>query len=359
LSQNTDGTAMNEGYLTFHRSPGRHAWYLRGANPPIFDPVTKAWIITEPGCCERLLTSPHTRPASYSDNYVAMEKRLGADFSNALLALLHVPMCLHEDAHRKARRRVAEHLAARRLDLSACMTKSLALHLQPLRQEGELEIVSQVLEPLVLSVTEVLTDIPPSVAAECRTVSAIFDKLIGPRKRQRIEAELGRMRAAIVCKLGPSASQEAVGVRLALAVLGRDTLLGTLGASLYSILSANPARRLNEITYPQIPPETGVPYIERIAVNSFSDQQTRFNAGDGLRIYTQAFAYSGSPQDRPKMFGAGSHLCLGKPLSLDLWQEMTSFLGKIPLFADIVSCDLRTDDYVFLCPSRLTVRVHA
>ena len=246
---------MDKGYLTFHRSPERHARYLRGADGPIFDPVTKAWIISNPGCCERLLTSPDTRPATYSDDYAALEKRLGIDFSNVLLAFLHIPMCLHEEAHRKARRRVAEHLAARKSDLSDSMSKSLAAHLEPLRREGEPEIMSEVLLPLVLGVTEPLTDVPPAIAAQCRTVSTIFDKSIGPRKRQRIDAELGLMRAAIIGKLGPDASEDAVGLRLALAVLGRDTLMGTIGASLYSILSANPGRRLNEISYPEMPPE--------------------------------------------------------------------------------------------------------
>jgi cytochrome P450 len=350
---------MDKGFLTFHRSPERHACFLTGATCPIFDPVTKAWIIADPGCCERLLASPHTRPATYSDDYVVLEKRLGIDFSNVLLAFLHIPMCLHEEEHRKARRRVAEHLAARKFDLSACLTESLTVHLKALRQEGEVEIVRQVLEPLILSVTEPLTDVPPAVAADCRTVSTIFDKSIGPRKRQRVDAELGRMRAAIVSKLGSNVSEDAVGLRLALVILGRDTLLGTLGESLYSILSANQGRRLNEISYPQIPPETGVPYIERIAVKPFCDQETQFNTGDRLRIYVQAFAYSGSPRDRAQIFGVGSHLCLGKALSLDLWQGITSALSKIPLYADIVSHALRTDDYVFLCPSHLSVRLHS
>jgi hypothetical protein len=294
---------MDSGYLTFHRSLDRHAVFSRGANRPVFDSVTKAWIVTEPSCCERLLASPDTRPATYSDDYLMLEKRLGIDFSNVLLALLHIPMCLHEEQHRKARRRVAEHLAARRSDLSDRLAKSLNAHLKPLHQDGELEIVSQILEPLILSVTEPLTDIPPGVAADCRAVSTIFDKSIGPRKRQRIDAELGQMRAAIVCKLGQSVSEDAIGLRLALSVLGRDTLLGTLGESLYSVLSGGQGYRLNEIEYPQIPPETGVPYIERIAVKSFCEQQTHFNAGDRLRIYLQAFAYSGSSVHQAKIFG--------------------------------------------------------
>jgi hypothetical protein len=350
---------MDRSYLTFHRSPERHAWYLQDANPPVFDPVVKAWMITEPESCERLLASPNTRPASYSEDYVALESRLGLDFSNVLLAFLHIPMCLHDEEHRMARRRVAEHLVARRADLSNRMTKSLATYLQALHRQGEIEIISQVLEPLILSVTEAVTDIPLSVAAECRAVSTIFDKSIGPRKRQRVDAELGRMRAAIVCKLGPSTSEGTIGLRLALAILGRDTLLGTLGESLYSVLYRNQGRRLNEISYPQIPPETGVPYIERMAVRPFYDGQTQFATGDRIRIYLQAFAYSESSVHNSKIFGVGGHLCLGKALSLDLWNGITSSLSKIPLYAEIVAHDLRTDDYVFVCPSRLGVRLHA
>src|SRR6266516_2012687 len=118
-----DGDAGYSLYLTFHRSPDRHQWYLAEANRTIFDSVTNAWIITDPGCCERLLASPDARPATYSDDYAVLEKRLGIDFSNVLLAFLHIPMCLHEEEHRKARRRVAEHLAARRSDLSAGITQ--------------------------------------------------------------------------------------------------------------------------------------------------------------------------------------------------------------------------------------------
>jgi hypothetical protein len=347
------------GYLTFHRSSDRHRQYLAGANRPIFDTVTNAWIITEPGCCERLLASPDTRPATYSDDYAVLQKRLGIDFSNVLLAFLHIPMCLHDDEHRKARRRVAEHLAARRSDLSAGIENALRVHLKPLQEEGELEVVHQVLEPLILSVTEKITDIPAAVAADCRSVSTIFDKSIGPRKRQRIDAELARMRAAIVFKLGPRLSDDAVGLRLALIILGRDTLLGTLGESLYSVIAANHGRRLNEISYPPVPPETGVPYIERIAVKTFCDQETLFKVGDRLRICLQAFVYSKAPRDGAKIFGVGSHLCLGKALSLDLWKGITCALSKIPLYADIVCHDLRKDDYVFLCPSRLDVRLHS
>jgi cytochrome P450 len=349
---------MDHAYLTFHRSPDRHERYA-GATHPFFDPAIKAWIVTDPECCERILASPSTRPDTYTDNYAALEQHLGIDFSTIRLAILHIPLCLHDDAHRKARRLLAEHLAARRNELSGWVANSLPMHLEVLRQEGEVELVRQVLEPLILGVSEQLTDIPPAVADDCRTISTLFDKSIGPRKRQRAEQELGRMRTALRSKLGPDASEEAIGLRLALAILGRDTLLGTLGESLFTILSANQGRRLNEIAYPSTPPETGVPYVERIALGPFNDHDTQFATGDRIRLYLQAFAYAGTARDRSRIFGVGSHACLGKALSLDLWTGITAGLRGISLRADIVSHAVRTTDYTFLCPAHLTVRLYA
>ncbi len=345
--------------LTLHRSPGRHAHFHSPDGHPVFDSEIKSWIVTEPGYCERLLASADTRPATYSDDYEALEKRLGIDFSNVLLAFQHIPMCLHEAAHRDARRRVAEHIVERRAALAACVAANLPIHLGPLGQPGEVEIVREVLEPLVLSVTEPLTDVPPMVASGCRTASIIFDKSIGPRKRQRVDEELGRLREAIVSRLGAAATEQAIGLRLALAVLGRETLIGTLGESLHSVLIANRGRRLDEIDYPEVPPETGVPFIERIAARSFSDRETRFQAGDRIRIYLQAFTYSGTSRDRARIFGVGSHLCLGKALSLDLWAGITSHLARTPLYADVVSHELRTDNYVYLSPAHLRVSLHS
>ena len=148
-------------------------------------------------------------------------------------------------------------------------------------------------------------------------------------------------------------------MRLALAVLGRDALLGTLSESLYSIIAANEGRRLDEITYPPIPPETGVPYIERVAVKPIRDGETLFKAGDRLGLYLQAFAYSTHGRYQPRIFGVGSHVCLGKPFALDLWRGITRALSEIELYAEVVRHDMRKDEYVLLVPSHLDVRLHS
>ena len=144
---------MSASYLTFHRAPERHAHFTSpDVHAPFLDPVTKAWIITEPDCCERLLSSPDARPATYSDDYVLLQERFGIDFSNVLFAFSQVPLCLHDEPHRHARRRFAGFLTARKSDIAHSIAKGVEAHLAILRQEGEVEIMRQVFTPLVLRV---------------------------------------------------------------------------------------------------------------------------------------------------------------------------------------------------------------
>jgi hypothetical protein len=349
---------MKNRYLTLHRSPDRRAHYDAAGTKPAFDPVTNAWIIRDAGMCERILASPHTRPDTFAENYAILEQHLGLDFSNTQVAIRYIPLCLHAGDHVKARHLVAEHLAAQKDRISAWLANDLPVHLRVLDQEGDVELVRDMLEPIVFGAFEVVTDVPAPVARSCKATSVLFDKASGPRKRRRAEDDVARLRAAIRSKLGPDASADAVGVRLALAVVGRDSFLGTLGASLHHVLTANQGRRLDEIDYPQTPPETGVPFVERIAVQSFDDADTRFKTGDRIRLYLQSFAYTNSARDRGRIFGVGSHLCPGKSLSIAVWGAMTRRLRQIPLHADVTSYAVRTDDYVFLCADHLNVRLY-
>jgi hypothetical protein len=351
---------MHDSYVTLHRAPDRHSHFAVGATqPPKFDPITKSWIVMEPGTCERLLASPYVRLPHYSQNDAALHNRFGIDYSNLLFAYSHIPLCLQDAAHRDARRRMAEYLSGRKALVEAHIVTTVKSHLRILGQEGEVELMREVLNPFVFSVIGSLIDLDPAGPAECHLATKIFDTSLGPRKRQRMNEELGRLREMICAKLGPDASEEAIGLRIAFVILGRDSLIGTLGASLHNVLAANSGKRLDQMRYPGVPPETGVPFTERIVVEPFVDHQTEFQAGDRLRIYLQSFAHSGSARETQRIFGIGSHACLGKSVSLNMWRAITSYLAGIPLHADVISHALCTDDYTFLCPEHLTVRLRA
>ena len=349
---------MPVNFLMLHRDPIRHQYFSRKQNlEPFFDTVTKTWIIANPSHCRDLIASNNLRPASYAEDYYALEQRLGIDFSSLTFAFDHIPLCLHGDRHLRSRRRASEFLATRRTLLSSCIPEAVGMHLDALRREGRVDIMKDAILPLVLDIISAVIDVEIS-AVDCLNASIVFDKSIGVNRRRKVAAEIATLRKLISARLGASATEEDVGLRLALLILGKDALIGTLGESLCRLLEVNSGRRLTDIDYPELPPETGVPFIERLVVNPFKLASCDFASGDRVRIFLQTFAYAAEPRSRTNFFGAGTHACLGRPISVEIWNTITAHLSEFPLRAHVLSYSSRTSDYVFACPRQLEVDLY-
>ena len=349
---------LSVNFLTLHREPVRHGYFrAHAARDPFFDPVAKAWIVTNPAQCRHLISSSELHPASYEEDYRALNERLGIDFPGLRFAFSHIPLCLHGDRHVRSRRRASEFLAARRPMMSAQIPELIARHFGRLARAGRLELMADVIVPLVHDVISLIVGTDIGSELECRNASVVFDKSIGVTKRRRIDAEIAKLRETIASHLGEDSDEEDTGLRLAFLILGKDALTGTLGESLHRVLEDNPGQRLSDIDYPELPPETGVPYIERHVTAPFEFAGCNFAQGERVRIFLQSFAYQDQEASRTNFFGAGAHACLGRPLSLEIWKGIAAFLSTIPLRASLLTHVPRTSDYVFTCPEQLQVEL--
>jgi len=351
------GAGMTQDFLTLHRCSIRHEYFSANESKgPFFDAGTKTWIITKPSHCKELLASTNLRPASFAENYQTLQQRLGIDFSSLTFTFDYIPLCLHGDRHMRARRRASEFLVARKAALNERIPQAVATHFNALQREGRVEIMDSAVIPSVLDIMSMVVDTDISTM-DCRNASLVFDQSIGVNKRRKVEAEIATLRELISCRLGASATEDEVGLRLALVILGKDTLIGTLGESLYRLLELNHGRRLFEIDYPEFPLETGVPIIERVVVTPFKLANCNFASGDRVRILMQTFAYTAEPRNRSNFFGTGAHACLGRPVSMQLWNAITAFLSNVPLLAHVLAYYPRTSDYIFACPERLEIEL--
>src|SRR5262245_26886262 len=129
------------------------------------------------------------------------------------------------------------------------------------------------------------------------------------------------------------------------------------GQTGYRLLQTDQGLRLMDIRFPQYPPETGVPYVERRVETPFVLCHCEFKQGDRVRIFLQSFAYAHDAESRANFFGAGSHACLGRPLSMEIWKGVTAFLSTVPLRAKLLSYTPRTSDYVFTCPEEIQLEL--
>lgn len=344
-------------FLTLHRDEARRQFFAADiSRAPFFDPRTKTWIIGNPVDCREIISSDKLIPATYAEDYEALSERFGLDFSSLIFAFHYIPLCLSGERHAHIRMAVGKFLGNRRDVVESRLPEMVARHLARFRREGRIEVMGDIVEPLVHEYTCLIAGIEPEDAKECHRTSQIFDKSSNLNKRKAMEAEVASLRTSIASR-SQGASDEEIGLRLAYFILGKDPLKGTLGSSLHRLLTEWAGSPLSEIEFPNYPPETGVPFIERIVIEPFSHGDTSFEPGNRVRILLQSFSHTQSPLGRSNFFGAGSHACLGRPLSLSFWTSVAAYLSASPMRVTVLSHTPRTTDYVFACPDVLSVDV--
>ena len=221
--------------------------------------------------------------------------------------------------------------AWRRCSPSAATTSSMGVDrtldtVVPRLVPGErIEVMAEIVAPLIRTVLGGIAGVQLGEDVPLDSISIVFDRLIGTRKRQKIEQALRRVADGLRAAPGWDKSDEEEAGVLALFVLGNDALRERSAKASTSCSGTEPGRRFSDIDYPEIPTETGVPYVERIAEEAFEQGGQRFEPGARIRVYLQAFAYA-EEADAADIFGVGAHSCLGKPLSIDVWRRLTARL---------------------------------
>jgi cytochrome P450 len=346
--------------VSLHRTEERHSYFAANAGAPIaYDAGTQAFVVVSQADAEAIFrqTGLHAGTADSATAYRGLRERYGWSFPNLLFAFEHLPLANDGDLHRAQRKKMAEFLRSRRQGAQPAIAAAVDFHAAKLLPNVEIEVVGELLEPLVAATVNAYTGVsmPETIGAQGTTM--IFDRMISIRKRREIEETVGELRAAVRRHLPPDAAAAEEGMLLALHILGQDTLVGTIGESLYRLFIANLGKRLDSVAFPAIPNETGVSVIERVVDEPFEYGGHRFARGDRLRMQMQCFAYSPEPSDRAKIFGVGSHACLGRQMSLDLWTALVGKLAQLPYLVDVLDYAVRGNDYVFTVPNTLAVRL--
>jgi hypothetical protein len=341
-------------FADLHRSPVRHAYFASERPGIVFDQTLRCWIVDEPALALQALTSEHIGPL----DYVGRTHRLlaaGSPLENELFAFRHIPIPWSGEAHGLLRRGVAQHLASRRGLVEAALPGIVARHMERFARPGPLEVMSELLVPLVDEATGLIVGIDVASRVETRFASAIFDRMLGPRRHAAIDDEIAAIRTVIREALGAGWTEAAEGIRLALWILGHDPQLGTIGERLRRLLEWHSGSRLSDIPWPDIPHETGVPYVGRTATADVEIGPVGVAAGDHLRVLFQGFGYSRAPGDAGRIFGAGAHACLGRPMALELWRLVTERLRTDDRVVTFAASEPRLSDFIFTCPETLSI----
>jgi cytochrome P450 len=102
------------------------------------------------------------------------------------------------------------------------------------------------------------------------------------------------------------------------------------------------------VKLPEFPVETGVPVTFRRAKADFDMDGHAIAAGDLIRLQLQSFGYSAALEDHKFIFGAGMHSCVGKQLSLRIWDHFKREFDALGLKARIARYELFPSHFIIL-----------
>jgi hypothetical protein len=302
-----------------------------------------------------VLASPDFGVFPYIAGYQGLADRLKLDFGSIIWAMNHIPLCLDGADHAAQRADVARLIGERRNDLLACLPDMARQRLAGLSDPGAHDVMAEIVLPCVDTVIDALAGVTLDLPQDA-LVSRIFSRMMGVARRRRLEAEL----ASVIAQIRDAYPQDPplrIGSRVALVVLGRDALIGTLARSLHAHFLRAADQRLTDVPGRLSPSHTGVPYIDRQARCATQVGGQDVAEGEALRCVLKSLE-DGPEAERMRFFGIGLHLCIGRAVALDLFAALAEVLALVPTRVTVTEFVLREDD-VFAFPETFTIVVSA
>jgi len=285
-------------------------------------------------------------PVDYEARHRMLGGHLDFDVSDILAAIRHVPLCARAQAHTASRKRIAKLIAEGTSDMVSFVREDVPAMVSDLLLPGGHDVMAEFVDPCVNKLMSASVGVPIDLGHDT-LVSRLFSQAMGISKRRRMNAELAELRRVIAHHL-PHLSESEVGDRIALCILGTDALRGTLGCSLKALFEedANPAEY----------PRTGVPYIDREALKSCPVNGVDQPAHTVVRARLDQFERPEFAGERNRFFGYGAHVCLGRKIAVDLWQQVHLCATRSLANVTVTKYRLRRDD-VFNIPEKFEIEV--
>lgn len=345
---------MCDSHLLLHRSDDKFTYYDRFSEL-IWSEQLKCWLAFDPALIQDIQKSPSFRVVDHRGEAERIRVKLGVDLGHIEAALNAMPLGVEGEEHALRRKRLAKMIAARTdagLGKFQAMAEELcAMHLG---REGKAELIQALFEPLILELAYSISGIRLQHNADFLSPTQIFDKALGLNRRRAINAQIGALRqqAKEKCPVGEADSA------VSLAVLGTDSILGSLALSFVERIRGNPGKKMSEIEWGDRLTRTAVPFIERLAVEPARVGGAEIKQGEIVRLYLDRFSME-PLASRDAFFGSGRHACLGRSLAQQAWRVLAGTLARLEYSVNIENLQYREADCMFLFPRLMEISVNA
>jgi cytochrome P450 len=293
--------------------------------PPYFDRRVGSWIVLDPAHVSELIADRRLLLPDVDAAITAVEERYGIRLDQMRAFARDIPLLIDGRHHQKIRGAMARFLSSRRRPAQESNAGIVRAIVDGLSAGGRVEVFQALFRP---AITEFFTGMMGvRVEFEPLTLTRVFDRHLTLRQLQEIEDGLGPLRAT----LEPISNAEyPVTVMMALVVLGRDSLLGSISDSAIALFEAHLNRRLDDPAVPAPRLNGAVAIAERVADEPVSIAGIEIGKGERVRMFYQGYNLLDGDTARMGAFGAGAHSCLGRPHSLDFWNALAAGLKSVP-----------------------------
>lgn len=341
--------------LTVHRQPDRQRVYRR-LHPFWRDKQLNCLCVFDRDLISAIFRSDKFRVMPYAESYRDITARTSIDFVSIIAALDQIPLANEGETHRKLRAEFASVMAGqgrRAVKPMEDYVTALAQGTFTAGSEVDLTGFAQQIYNHLFSLW--LGTEQDSIVGD-QDFSQVFDRTRSLNRRKKLNQNLAKLIEAFAGKRDVLSTSPEIAV--AMNVVGKDAFIGSIVLSLWETLVRSPGMRLRDLAFPQSLPSTGVPYIERLALDDVVIGEMSVKRGERIRLFLDATALHVSGEETNLLFGAGRHLCLGKPMSLVIWRALTAAAGRISARYTPIDLRMREGDYVFSYPERAVVAFH-
>ncbi|MBL1437223.1 MAG: hypothetical protein COB08_013615 [Rhodobacteraceae bacterium] len=280
--------------------------------------------------------------------YERLAKELGRDFPNIRFVAHYLPL-FHDGArHKVLRQQSAVYLKSRAEAIAEFEQKAADLFDEKLGRTGQVEIIADIIDPVIEMAAEAITGLPFSPEVVC-----VFTTNNSLKMMRKIDSEFAALRK-LAWALFPDDSAETHGIRVAFSTLGLVPLGASLAASFAKLLSNSAETRICALNWGTQFPATGVAIVGRECAQGPVDLGTEAHSVRICEVDMRHFLEEGGQPNH--IFGVGSHACLGRSSALSLWSRIGAKMAQNPLGIRLISIAAPTHkilDY----PSAISVEV--
>jgi cytochrome P450 len=300
----------------------------------------RTWMVADPEKIVELLRRPDIAMPSLDDLIGHIEKRRGIELKALRQAARYIPVMHTGDRHAELRRALAVYLARKAAQSEAVLPEIMQRALKPLERKGTVDIYQEVVAPLMAEFTGLLVGVQvPREILELRLFL-----ILTHRKSPSFIADLDRRFAAAIEFLKPHCEDDTdLGCKICCLTFGYETLTMMLVESILRIVETS----LGAVCQlPVYPPETGVPITWRQATRDTTIAGCPVHTRDSIMFALQAATYSEKPAYKNVLFGIGLHSCVGKQVSLMLWEELARQFNRLQISAKLGAYQTTSEPYM-------------